>query len=145
MIIVYPKLHKQALRKAKLAYVKETLNRKPFVDGLTYRCFEGLKAFLGINLTTLDTPSMSQWHENLQKVFDTALQLDLLVSLLGPDIRFEWPRFGAPLDTTSMTVHGERAFGRSGTVRAALFPCLLKEGKSHQREECMLHALVILI
>lgn len=143
--LVYPEFHKQTLRKVKHNYVNKRLDRQPFVNGLVYRCYEGLKTFLGINLTDMNTRSMSRWYENLQKVFDAGLQLDLQVSLLESDIRFEWLRFGAPLDPDLMAVHGERTLGSSSVVRAALFPYLMIKRKVEGgKEKCLLRGIVIL-
>ena len=125
-------------------YVNEEINRQPFVGSLVHRCFDGLRTFLGNNLAQVDKHGMTRWYENLQKVFDAGLQLDLQVALLGHDLRFEWPKFDAHFDRTSMTVIGEEAFRGVGRISAALFPCLMNRALGDNNDKVVLRGSVML-
>ena len=142
---MYPQLYAQIIRKVNYDYVNKEGSRQPFIHGLVYRCCEMVKAFLELNLARLDSHSMSRWSNNLQKVFDFALQLYLQVALLDPDISFQWLRFGASFDLNSMTAYGAKESETSGVVRAALFPHLINKGKIVcGKEQCVLRGVVYL-
>ena len=120
------------------------MDRQPFVNDLVHRCVNAFDTFLSKNLKNSNMYSRGQWHEGLKVVFDLALQLELHIALLDTELRFEWLRFGTPIDLARMTVHEEKTSCARNIIRAAIFPCLIERQMGQEGEKrCILRGIVI--
>lgn len=146
---MYPELHEQILRKSKYIFVNERLDLNVFVAELSDRLNGALRPFLGTNLSTINSETHTEWRNNLDKIFLSALRLKAKVMLGTQQFSFVWPRAEETFNFTTMRTENRINTGTVGKVHMALFPALVQNldtgiVQDRSKERIIFPAFVIL-
>lgn len=138
-----PQLHKQILRQSKHILVNERLKLEPYIPCLTYRLVDTLAPFLRIHLANIDEKSLTDWNNNLARIFDQALRLASQASLLETKIEYRWPKFNEKYNQTKMNPADFMTPQEGHRVKAVFFPLVQsKEASSGEIDDGSLRPIL---
>ena len=146
---MYPELHEQILRKSRHIFVNEILDLSAFVAELSDRLNGVLRPFLIANLAALSSENLRTWHNDLDKIFLTALRLKVQVMLGNRQYSFLWPRAGEDFNHTTMKTEDKINAEDVAKVRLTFFPALIERLEmgtieDRSKERIIFPAVVIL-